>query len=230
MDNASPIQFTPFNINTGSNLPYQFLGMDRVQSGSALIVGYGFSSAAQVGLTCVGSRCPASCLTSQACIANGGTLTSTTCFLCASGEIVSNGQCISQNPCGANMHLEGNSCVCDSGFILISSVCYRSCGTNAIIMNSQCQCIPGYTYSNTYNQCVPTSSQCAANYIYYNGQCICPSPYCILNGECVPLPGNSYRNQTGYCTCNIGYTYSTTAKLCLQNTPQCQLPYVLSNG
>jgi hypothetical protein len=29
-NNASPIQFSSFNANVGSSLPYQFLGMDRV--------------------------------------------------------------------------------------------------------------------------------------------------------------------------------------------------------
>jgi hypothetical protein len=92
---SSSIQFSNININTGSNLPYQFYGIDRLQSGSSTIAAYGFSSSTQTGLTCIGGRCPSNrCVSSQTCIASGGTLTSIACFLCNSGEIISNGQCV----------------------------------------------------------------------------------------------------------------------------------------
>ncbi len=83
--NSSPIQFSVININSGSTLPYQFYGLDRVESGSSIVMAYGFSSSTQSGVTCVGSRCPSTCLTSQTCLSYSGTITGTTCFLCGSG-------------------------------------------------------------------------------------------------------------------------------------------------
>lgn len=82
----SPISYTQFNPSLGSSLPYQFIGMDSIQSGSAQFAGNGFSSAASLnGLTCIGSRCTANCLSSQSCIANQGQIISNACYLCASG-------------------------------------------------------------------------------------------------------------------------------------------------
>ena len=99
----SPIQYSSFSPSLGSSLPYQFIGMDRLQSGSAVFAGNGFSSAATLnGLTCVGSRCTANCLSSSSCIANQGQIISSTCYLCASGQTPSNGQCVTINNCGAN--------------------------------------------------------------------------------------------------------------------------------
>ena len=162
--NASPIQMSSFNLNSGTSLPYQFSGMDRIESGSSIISSYAFSSGAQSGLTCIGSRCPSTCVTAQTCVGSSGTITSTSCFLCASGQVVSNGQCTTPNQCGTNQYFNGVSCVCNSGYILISGVCYISCGNNAYVYQGTCQCIPGYIFSNVQNQCVSqTSIQCGTN-------------------------------------------------------------------
>lgn len=213
---SSPIQFSSININSGSTLPYQFYGMDRVESGYSAIVAYGFSSATQSGVTCVGSTCPASCITSQMCLSYSGTLSGTTCYLCANGQVVSNGACVyPTTTCGTNQYYNGTNCVCIPNYVMVAGVCYYSCGVNAVVMNSQCQCLPGYSFSNVYNQCRQTVTiTCGTNFVVSNGVCVCPSPFGRINNLCTTCPSNSYISNQGYCTCLPGYSMNPTTLDC----------------
>lgn len=186
-----------------------------MQSGNTIISGNGFSSTVRNGLTCVGSGCPSSCITSQLCITYFGILTVTNCFICAPGQIVSNGQCVApSSPCSTNQYFNGTSCVCNNGFIMVGSACYVSCGINAYVLNSQCQCIPGYIFSNTANQCVQSTIVCGSNFVLINNQCICPGGFGLLNGLCVICPTNSFLDQAGNCVCASGYTLNPNTRLC----------------
>ena len=55
---TSTIKLTHFSPSQGSSLPYQFIGIDSIESASAVFGGSGFTSDAEMGLTCTGSRCP----------------------------------------------------------------------------------------------------------------------------------------------------------------------------
>jgi hypothetical protein len=94
-------------------------------------------------------------------------------------------------------------------------VCYLSCGPNAYVFNSQCQCIPGFVYSNSAAQCIQqTTIQCGQNFIVSNGVCVCPAPLGRINNLCLACPGNSYINSTGYCTCIPGYDLNPNTLTC----------------
>eukprot|EP00178_Gracilaria_changii_P003158 TRINITY_DN14623_c0_g1_i1.p1 TRINITY_DN14623_c0_g1~~TRINITY_DN14623_c0_g1_i1.p1 ORF type:complete len:128 (-),score=4.52 TRINITY_DN14623_c0_g1_i1:862-1245(-) len=101
---ASPIQFTQFSTAQTSSLPYQLIGIDAISSnGAPVYAGNGFSSiATQNGLTCIGQLCTSNCISSQNCVNNQGTILGSTCYRCASGQVPSNGQCVTINNCGAN--------------------------------------------------------------------------------------------------------------------------------
>ena len=86
-----PISFITFNAATGSSLPYQFIGIERIQSGATTLKAYGFNSASQSGVTCSGSRCTTSCISTTACISSQGTVVGLKCLLCGSEQIVRNG-------------------------------------------------------------------------------------------------------------------------------------------
>jgi len=166
-------------------------------------------------LTCIGTGCPSLCVTSQVCITYFGILTATNCFICASGQIVINGNCVSQSsPCGTNQYFNGTICVCNNGYILVGSACYVSCGINAYVLNSQCQCIPGYMFSAVANQCIVQYSMCGPNYVLINNQCICPSGFGILNNQCVVCPTNSFVNQNGNCACSAGLVFDIFTNTC----------------
>ena len=137
-------------------MSYRFTGINTIQNGNVILSGNAFSSALQGGYSCIGSRCPSTCITSQLCLFHQGTLTTNTCFLCAVGQSVSNNQCISQpsTNCGLNRYYNGSMCVCNSQYTEYNGQCYVTCSQNAIIINSQCQCVPGYSYSIAANRCV----------------------------------------------------------------------------
>ena len=214
-DKSSSVSYSPFNVASGSTATYQFFGIDQIQSGSSIIAGNGFTSNSSNGLTCVGSGCPTSCLTSQVCITYFGVLTATNCFICAAGQIVSNGKCVApSSPCSTNQYFNGTSCVCNNGYIIVGSACYVSCGVNAYVLNSQCQCIPGFMYSALANQCIAQSSLCGANYVMINNQCICPSGFGILNNQCVVCPTNSFVDANGNCACSTGMVFDNFTNAC----------------
>ena len=217
-DTNSPISYNLFSVSQGSTSPYQLIGIDSIQSGSTVLAGNGFSSASQNGIGCVGSRCTVNCVTSQACIAASGVITNSVCYMCLTGQIVSNGQCLTTTSCGLNKHYDSttSSCVCNTGYALYNSVCYISCGPNAIIINNQCSCLPGYTYSQTLKQCSRQTVACPlANYVRVNGVCVCPSPYGLINTICLTCPTNGYVNQAGNCACVSGYTLNPSTRTCL---------------
>lgn len=186
-DAASPIKFTSIELNSPSNAPYQFLGMDELRSGSSKVVGYGFSPQPKIGVTCKGALCPKGCVDTSTCAGLGGIINlSQTCYLCASNQIFANGECITPAQCGDNMFFNGSVCVCNPNYIMVNNVCYIVCAPNAVIINSQCQCIPGYFYSNSVNLCVNIT--CGPNFIVSNGQCVCPVPRGRIGNQCLTCP------------------------------------------
>ena len=213
MSANSPIRFSG---NNAASYPYQFTGIDSIQPGSTVMASYGFNSASQGGITCVGSRCSSNCISNAGCIASQGTVIGTRCFLCASGQVVSNNACVNINTCGNNQFRDSTGqCVCNQGYIKVNNICYPSCGANAYVINSQCSCIPGYVFSTSVNQCIQQSSiSCRPNYVAVNGVCICPSGYGIINNNCLVCPANSYVNNNGQCTCNTGYTLDASNLRC----------------
>ena len=242
---SSPILYTGFNPSQGSSLPYQLIGIDTLQSGSVVLAGNGFSSAAsQNGLTCIGSRCTANCISSQSCVASQGSIQNNACYLCATGQTPSNGQCITINSCGANQIRDNNGiCVCIQGYTLYNNVCYLTCATNAIIINSQCSCIPGFVYNVTLNQCAqPSSLNCQYPFVELNNACVCANGLGLIGTSCYSCPVNSFINANRQCQCNTGYTLNENIRQCLltcmanaqrdPNTGQCVCVngYYLSNN
>ncbi len=201
-------------MSSGSTSPYQFIGVDQIQNGISVVSGYGFNSAVSgTGVTCIGQGCPTSCVSAQTCTSNGGTLQGSYCYICGPNQIGSGGQCIPTTiTCPGNQYYNGTACVCNNGYVMVNGVCYVICAPNAYIFNSVCQCLPGFTLSNL-GTCLPTSS-CPTNFIRSNGNCICPSPFGLLNSQCVACPAYSYVNNTGYCTCNPGYTLNPSTYRC----------------
>jgi hypothetical protein len=238
-DTASPLTFSPYSASTSTTPTYVFSGIDQLtSSANPVIAGYGFTSNSVPGLTCVGSRCTSPCISSQDCVAQSGTITLTQqCALCASGTVYSNGQCISQTPCETNEYFNGQSCVCSPNYIRVNGVCYISCGPNAVVMNSMCQCIPGYVYSTTANQCVE-QPKCGPNFTLTNGVCVCNIPFGRIGDLCVTCPANSQRSLTGTCVCVAGYQFNASnvcVKICpdhsqlnAQGQCQCVSGYILS--
>lgn len=114
---AIPLTYSPYS---GGPLPtYLFSGIDQLQTtASPVIASFGFtSSASGTGLTCVGASCPSACISSQNCVSLGGIITlAQQCALCGSGEVFSNGQCISQVTCGDNQYFNGQTCVCNPNY------------------------------------------------------------------------------------------------------------------
>ena len=132
---SQTITMQEFAIASGTSDPYQFIGIDRLTAGSTVLAGYSFSSSSQRGVTCIGSRCSSTCITGQACRLNRGTLTSTACYLCGTGYVPGNGQCVRSSSCGANMHVSGGACVCNTNYFMLNGVCYFICAPNAIVRN-----------------------------------------------------------------------------------------------
>ena len=136
---SSPIGYNEFNSAQGSNLPYQFLGIDSLQSGSSVVVGNGFSSTSQGGITCVGSRCQSTCISALACQRSQGQVIGSKCLLCLSTEIIANGQCVARNSCGAKKQRNSAGvCVCILNYHELNGICYRICAPNAVILNFHC--------------------------------------------------------------------------------------------
>ncbi len=122
-------------------------------------------------------------------------------------------QCLPNVQCSANFTYSNGQCVCLAPFGLLNNQCVQCPSNSNRNQTGYCVCNQGYTYSITANQCI-ANIQCSNNYIYTNGQCVCPSPYGILNGQCTQCPTNSYITQTGYCQCNPGYTLNPSTLKC----------------
>ena len=207
-DTSAPFTASPYAV--GPLPTYLFSGIDELTSGSnPVITSFGFTTPAiPQGLSCIGSKCPQGCISTQDCVSLGGTTTlAKQCALCGSGEVFSNGQCISAISCGPNQYFNGQLCVCNPNYLLVNGVCYITCGANAVIINSNCQCIPGYVYSISTNQCV-TQPQCEPNFTLLNGACTCKEPYGIINKKCLTCVAHSTRSLTGNCLCDSGYEFN----------------------
>ncbi len=103
------------------------------------------------------------------------------------------------------------------GYLLVNSVCFPGCGTNAYIINSQCVCIPGYTYSSQTNSCIQRNvPTCGANFILVNNKCVCKSGFGLVNNICVACPANS-RIVGGKCICDSGFTLSSSTLSCVSD-------------
>ena len=218
IDKTSSITYTPFSVISGSSAPYQFIGIDQLAGGSATLAGNGFSSSSSSsGVTCVGAGCPATCISVALCQGYSGTLNAngTSCLICGSGQNQINGQCITPSACGNNQYYSGTTCICYSGYIMVSNICYVTCGPNAYVFNSQCSCIPGYTYSPSANQCVLQNQiVCGTNFVAINNKCVCANGYGLLNNQCVQCPFNSYVDPSGNCACVPGYTINPNTRTC----------------
>jgi len=192
--------------------------LDVIRSSGSVFSGSAFTSAASGGLSCVGSRCQSSCISSQSCTASGGQISGNICYLCAAGQVVVNGNCQTANQCGPNQFWSGNRCSCVSGYIEVNSFCFLMCRPFGYILNNQCVCIPGYVFSSATGQCVLQSSNCGSNYVFVNGNCVCPSGFGVINNLCLTCPANSFVNNVGNCQCVAGYLLSSTTLSCvLQN-------------
>jgi hypothetical protein len=234
---SSPFTQTVYSVGQTVSFPYLFVGLDTVSNSGMVLSGNGFSSANSnvQGVTCVGSRCGTSCVTVQTCTSNSGQVLNNVCYLCATGEVISNGQCISTVPCGANQQRDqNNQCVCVSGYLMVSNVCYLQCAQNAAIINGTCQCIPGYVLQGNQcvvsvpcganqqkdqnNQCVCVNGYqmvsnvcyqiCAQNAVFMNGACQCAPGYALQNNQCVtstPCGANQQKDQNNLCVCVSGY-------------------------
>jgi len=224
LQSNSPVQLSTFNINSGSSATYQFIGIDQFNNGNTVLSGSSFiiqtsSSTSSSSVACVGPNCPIQCISFQNCIGYGGQLTSTTCYLCNQGQTVVNGNCqtTSTNNCGPNQSFDGAQCSCNSGYVSVSGTCYQMCGQYAYLLNSQCICQPGYSYSYSQGQCsnqqTPVST-CGTNFILSNNKCICPNGYGLVKTLCVVCPSNSYVDGSGQCTCNNGYALNSASLTC----------------
>jgi hypothetical protein len=218
LDQTSTITLSPFSVIAGSSAAYQFIGIDQIASGSTTLSGYAFStSTSGNGITCVGAGCPANCISLQICQAFSGTLNSnaTSCLICGFGVTASNGQCITPSNCGNNQYYNGTVCVCFNGYQMVNNICYVSCGLNAVVIASQCSCIPGYTFSPSFNQCIAQNTvTCGANFVVINNKCVCPVGFGMLNNQCILCPANSYIDQSAICTCVPGYSLNPNTSTC----------------
>lgn len=215
---SSPITYSSFNVNSATTSTYQFIGLSQLANINPVYAGAGFNSQAQNQINCLGSNCPSQCISPQACTAYNGQIYGGACLICGSGQIVSNGNCVTSSQlCGSNQYYNGSACVCYQGYLLVNSVCYPSCGPNAYVINSQCTCLPGYTYSNYVNQCVlPNTVTCGVNFVVVGGQCVCPLPFGLINSLCVSCPVNTVVSN-GNCQCNSGYTLNPSTFVCIAN-------------
>lgn len=235
--NNSPISYSSFNPAVSAPGTYSFIGLENIRSAGSTFAGSAFTSSASNGINCVGSRCPSSCITAQMCTLSGGQVSGNTCFLCAVGQVVVNGNCQSANQCGQNQVWTGTQCSCANGFVSVNGICYQMCATNAYWFNNQCICIPGFTYSNSAGQCVQQSTSCGTNYVWSNGNCVCPSPFGVINNMCMTCPANSFVNSVGNCQCISGFSLSSLTLTCVaqnncwpNSTPNSLGQCVCNNG
>lgn len=137
---AAPFGYSSLDSMSGSTATYQFLGLNQLTASSSGYNGVGLTSqaATQGQLTCIGSNCPANCLTTQSCQSANGQIWDGNCLLCGSSQIMNNGSCEERVTCGPNQFFNGSDCVCIQGYLVVGGTCYRGCGTNAYIFNQQC--------------------------------------------------------------------------------------------
>lgn len=203
----------------GSSAPYQFIGLDGIQNLSPLYGGSAFTSSNL--LSCIGSLCTSSCISSTTCTSQNGVVSGSLCILCGPNQRYLNNQCYSNTVnCLSNQYYNGSACVCVSNYVNISNTCYPSCGPNAYInLSNRCVCLPNYAYSGSTGICTlqPTII-CGANSYPSNGLCVCQPGFGLINNLCLQCPANSYISATGYCVCISGYTLNTNQLLCLLNT------------
>lgn len=165
LSGAKDIVFSTFNLNDGSLLAYEFVGIDEIKGSSITLYGSGFN---RVGvLSCNGNRCAGPCISVADCQTQKGIQTETNCFLCGNDQTYSNNNCATTYKCGANAILVGTQCQCASGFVSVGSDCRPSCGFGAYVDNQGiCQCVDTFnkpkgtvTASSTCNKiatCKPT--------------------------------------------------------------------------
>lgn len=216
---SAPFAYSAFDSMSSSTATYQLVGLTQLGSSTAYSGSGWVSQAATQGqLSCMGSNCPAKCLTPQGCYAARGQIWGGNCVMCGVGQVMSNGGC-EEDPrmsCGANQFFNGSDCVCLQGYVVVGGSCYRGCGTNAYVFNSQCQCMPGYTLSLLTYTCVrQLAPACPQNKVLVGGMCVCRSGLGVVNGECVVCPPNSYIAPNGNCLCNEGLTLDVSSLLCI---------------
>lgn len=92
---AAPFGYSNFDSMSGSTATYQFVGLNQLSASSSEYHGVGLvSQAAKQGqLSCIGSNCPAKCLTAQSCQSARGQIWGGNCLLCGPSQMMSNGGC-----------------------------------------------------------------------------------------------------------------------------------------
>jgi hypothetical protein len=172
----------------------------------------------------------------SACVCNPGFgLLNNVCQQCPLNYFISNNYCVTC-PLNAAYNSATKNCECASGFFTNQfGLCTRKCGTNEVYDASiqDCNCIKGLGRINGACQVCPAGStptadgsgcsNCKANEVLVNGQCLCQQGYAfnaarvctlcssipngfLVNGICSVCPGNTVYDGASKCRCPAGKT------------------------
>jgi proprotein convertase subtilisin/kexin type 5 len=172
----------------------------------------------------------------SACVCNPGFgLLNNVCQQCPLNYFISNNYCVTC-PLNAAYNSATKNCECASGFFTNQfGLCTRKCGTNEVYDSSiqDCNCIKGLGRINGACQVCPAGStpaadgsgcsNCKANEVLVNGQCLCQQGYAfnsgrvcticsnipngfLVNGICSVCPGNTIYDGVSKCRCPAGKT------------------------
>ena len=84
-EETAPFNLITYNPSLGViSGDYIFEGVNQINGNSIITFGYGFNSslATNSNLNCIGSLCPASCITQYVCSAKNGVILQKNCYLC----------------------------------------------------------------------------------------------------------------------------------------------------
>jgi hypothetical protein len=164
------------------------------------------------------------------------------CTYCAAPNYYDAQQAICRPVCGLNQVLDLTSltCICQSGFYNVNGQC-GGCPAYSVY-NSQtkaCDCVQGYTLNS--GNCIPAThaptpvqplpvpaSQCGANMVFVNQQCICVQGYYLINTICQTCPANTFFDVTlQICRipCLANQIYNS-----VNNTCSCAASFFVING
>lgn len=208
LSGAKDIVFSTFNLNDGSLLAYEFVGIDEVKGSSITLYGSGFN---RVGLlSCNGNRCSGPCISVADCQTLKGIQADTSCFLCGNDQTFINNNCATTYKCGANAILVGTQCQCATGFISVGTECRPSCGLGAYVDNQGvCQCVDNkpkgtLTPSSATSTCNKIAT-CKSTQILAGTGCQCQTGYAFIKNDCLSvfkcLQGTVWDGVTLSCIC-----------------------------
>ena len=131
----------------------------------------------------------------------------TTCATCGANFQPNAGNTACNCPTSNGFVVNGNACTCPSPNTLVGTSCF-TCNPSVV---------PNCLSCSANNVCQTCASGFGAP---VNGQCVCSSPYTIVNGTCqCPAGQLPYTNSSGtVCiTCNVQYCqYCTSSNTCGQ--------------